>query len=269
MKWALLLSGGSALGAVQVPVIEALIAEHGLPSKVSGTSVGAVHTLLVAEGRHAELRPIWQEVKGRGFFMDPNLDVWRGLFSLAPLRRVIEDRGAGKKLIMPACVGTTDLARGEHRLIQLNDITWAQRVDAAICSSQQPVIHQREKFKGGYLSDGGVTHVIPPMPDHDNYDLVAAVFCSPVGKDRDRPTLPQSEVDNAFEQGLAALDLFIDRVVQDDFERIKGWVGTKRIVYAPSGWDVIGPSLQAERVQILARLAEGERMALGPVWEGR
>jgi predicted acylesterase/phospholipase RssA len=268
MAWALLLSGGSALGAVQVPVIEALVKRHGLPGTVCGTSVGAVNALLVGEGRVSELREVWLDVadKGRGWFMRLNADPWHGLFSLNPLRRQIENREAGKRLKAVTRVGVTNLARGSHRMIELNAHPWGRRVDAAICSSAQPLIHERERFRGRWLNDGGVVHVMPTLTDHAEYGFIAAVFASPIGDDRSRPKMPQDRVDSAIEQGLAALDLLTDGVAQADYSRVQRWEGPDVEVYAPSSWDAVGGSFDATEQIIHDRLAEGARMAQAPVW---
>lgn len=268
-KWALLLSGGAAFGALQIGPIEVLTKALGSPATVCGCSVGAEHALMVGEGREKELRPMWKnEVakKGKKWFMAHNLDIHRGLFTLNPLRKEMEGRKAGKKLILDTRVGVTDLATKQHRLIHLNRLKWKQRIDATICSSCQPLIHERERFMGRWLNDGGVKHVLPTLPDHNGYDFIAAVFCSPVGEDREHDELPQEKVNGGIEQALASLDVFMDTTVQHDYRRVKRWVKTPRVIFAPSSWKAIGESFNADEEWVNKRLAEGDRMAQNPVW---
>lgn len=269
VRWALLLSGGAAFGAVQVGPIEELISILGQPATVAGCSVGAEHALMVGEGRHLELRPMWKKEvskKGKGWFMAHNVDIHRGLYILNPLRREMETRKAGRNLICDTRVTVTDLAKKEHRVIHLNNLPWKRRIDAAICSSCQPLIHEREQFMSRWLNDGGVKHVLPTLPDHDDYDFIAAIFCSPVGEARKRDEIPQSRIDSAVEQAFASLDVMVDSNAQHDFRRVRRWVNTPRAVFAPRSWDIIGRSFDAEREDVIGRLKEGDHMAQNPVW---
>jgi predicted acylesterase/phospholipase RssA len=270
-KWALLLSGGSALGAVQVPVINGLVRALGLPSTVCGTSVGAVHALLVGEGRTKALLPIWKDVaeEGSKWFMRLNFDAWNGMFTLKPLRRQVEAREAGKELKLDTRVGVVDLADSEHRMICLNNWGWPDRVDAALCSAAQPFIHEKEMFRGRWLNDGGVDHLMPTLPDHAEYDFVAAVFCSPVGDDRDRPRRPQARINSAVEQAFASVDMMTDRVAQDDYKRMRRWKKPTRAIFAPRSWDRVGESFDASAEIIERRLDEGRWMRKNPVFKAQ
>lgn len=268
-KYAIVLSGGTALVAVQVPVILGLIERLGRPSAWVGTSGGAIHALVGASRREDELPGIWNEVGqvGRGWFMRFNADLHHGLTTLKPLRRQMEKRGMGLELHEDCRVGVTDLTGGHkgerpHRLIRLNQQKeHDDRLDAVVCSSTQPAIHEGWKFKGKLLHDGGVLHVLPTMPDHDRYDEVHAIFASPVGPKRDRPRRHQHEIDGALEAAFASVDLWIDRIVDDDVQRAidNGWH-----VYAPRSWRRIGRAFDASEAVVEARMAEGRWMLDNP-----
>ena len=78
--FALALSGGSALGAYQAGVYEALAAGGWLPDVVAGASIGAINAALIAgnapEQRIERLRAFWRPGPEQSLLFEP-IDTWR------------------------------------------------------------------------------------------------------------------------------------------------------------------------------------------------
>jgi predicted acylesterase/phospholipase RssA len=166
-RWALLLSGGTALGAVQVPVVEEAWRRLGPPAIIGGVSVGAVNALALADGDVAALRGVWADVDGARWFQRSQLDVWHGLFSLKPLRREIERRGKGTPMRIPVVVGVVDIAAQRYRTVPLADLDWPDRVAATICSATQPGIHERVKFDGRWQAGAALEMLLSRVARDD------------------------------------------------------------------------------------------------------
>jgi predicted acylesterase/phospholipase RssA len=265
MRWALLLSGGTALGAVQVPVVEHLWRELGPPSVIAGVSVGAVNALALADGDLASLRRIWQDVDGARWFQRPQLDVWNGLFSLGPLRRQVTRRGKGQPMRIPVLVGAVDIAAQRYRTLPLAELDWPDRVDATVASATQPGIHERARYRGRWYVDGGVEHLLPWLPDWQSYDFIAGVFCSPLRGHR-RKLRTQAQVAQSWEQAGAALEMLLARVARDDLRRLRRWGRRVPVVaYAPPSWDSVGAAFDADPATIEQRFQTGAAMLMRPV----
>jgi NTE family protein len=81
---ALVLQGGGALGAYQAGVYEALAEAHCEPNWISGVSIGAINSALIAgnppEKRLAALEAFWNTVSGRKIWLNtPDGDFYRDL----------------------------------------------------------------------------------------------------------------------------------------------------------------------------------------------
>jgi len=264
-RWALLLSGGTALGAVQVPVVEAAWARLGPPAIIGGVSVGAVNALALADGDVDALRPVWQDVDGARWFQRAQLDPWNGMFSLSPLRKQMERRGKGRRMNIPVVVGVVDIASQRYRTVRLADLDWPDRIGATIASATQPGIHERVKFDGRWHVDGGVEHLLPLLPGWEQYDRIVAVFCSPLRGHRRKPRT-QAQVAQAWEQGGAALEMLLSRVARDDLRRLRRWSErVPTVAFAPPSWDSVGSPFDAEPATIQQRFATGAAMLAHPV----
>jgi hypothetical protein len=255
-----LFSGGTALGAVQVYPAQMLRKQRGLPSAYSGVSVGATLSLLAGQDRLNEAEALWREVDGTNFFQKAPVDVWNGRYDLEPLWKRIKKEANTAAIKIPCWVGVYDYGADTYASIPLHELGTADEIaDAVTCSSNQPwPIHQPRQCrtqKGGSLrwcGDGGVKHVLPLVPPGVEPTEVAAIFCSPI--DRKDP-LPQEDVNKGWEQGERALTALVDRVVRDDYRRLKVIASGGVVpvtVYAPKTWP--GKPFDAEKKTILWRL---------------
>lgn len=257
-RWALLLSGGAALGATQVYTIERLIAEKGYPDLLCGTSVGASNAVKIGQRDVDGLRQIWQSVDGADWFMRANPDIWNGLHELGPLRRRVAQELRARPLVLQTYVGVVDLECLEHRLVHLNALSTVEaQTEAVISSSTMPGIHQAHTKD----VDGGVEHVLPTMPiPPESFDEVHAVFAGPILRDRMKYSTHR---DSAVWAGGRAFAAMLNRVVRDDVRRLHQYARRTRVfLYAP---DDAGDHFDASRETIRWRLDTVGQA----VWENR
>ncbi len=225
--------GGTALGAVQVHTAERLNGVHGLPSAVHGVSVGGLTAAMRGAGKLDELRRLWSdEIKGSKDFQSINLpDIWRGLFNLNPLRRMIRRSVCPADLRVPTYVHLVDLGTKRYERVLLNDLDASDFEDALICGATQHGIHERASFQGRPKVDAGVRHVLPiPSQPWRDFDVAHVIACSPVtgpGKDNH---VPPSEV--GISRGL---EILVDTVEASDYRRLRQWVerGLPTHLYEP------------------------------------
>ena len=265
MSYALLLGGGTALGAVQIPIIKHLYQTKGLPARLAGVSVGAVNAALLGEDRLSDLEEQWAQVDGVDFFGSKQVDFWAGLISLKPLRKRMESIRAASCLKIPTSVGCVDAASQKYMDIRLDQINHDDRLDAIICSSAQPLLMEPEYLFGRPMMDGGVLHVLPDIPDKEIQDLdeIHVISCSPAGGGR-RRIRSTKEVNSAFEQAQVAFELLMSTTLQADIERLKKH---KKPVYlhAPATWAEVGKSFDASKEAIQLRMSTGEKIKLSPL----
>jgi len=262
-----LLSGGTALGAVQVAVMEELLQRDGVPDIICGVSVGAVNGSLAAQGRLDTLRAIWDSVNCTGAFQALNFpDFWNGIFTLNPLRRKMKKHVSVKAMQTEFHVGVTDLADERYRSIRVDTMKKNKAIDAIIASATQSGIHENAFVDGRPSSDGGVLKVLPGLPGWRKFDRIHCIFCSPTK--RRRPIRPEDVGLHA----ARAFQLLVDQVVEKDLKRIQCYAnaGKEVWVYAPkdSGdpfdasadtirWrlDEVGPEMWRNRSQLTPNVA--------------
>lgn len=273
-------SGGTATVAVQVYPLTQILAIHGGPAGLSGmcgVSGGAVNGCLAASDRMDDLDATWRDVHGKRWFMRPNIDVWNGMNTLAPLHRQLRNRHVTlRDLVCPLYVGVVDLADGVYCSILCNDLADDDQFhEAILASSAQPMIMEgRWPMVGGrtrFCVDGGVLAVLPKIPDGVELgpgDTIYALFGPPVGACREE-RVPTRDVRSAVEAGLRTLELLIDLVVKGDLERLRGWAerGVRVVLCAPpySGdpFDAKPPT-NAWRLDVVGRQIWAQRKLMQP-----
>ncbi len=263
-KWGLILGGGTALGAVQVPIAERLFAELGPPSGIAGVSVGAVNGLLLGEHRLPDLRAEWERISGLDDFAAPQVDVWNGLRSLKPLRKRLVEQRAGLRLRTPTWAGLVDVDSRSYQAIALHllqDI--GHRWDAVIGSSSQPLLMEIPEFRGRAVMDGGAGgHVLPPLPNWAEMDEVHIVSCSPLGPSRRSGAPKPVKGHRTWRAGSAAFALLMGRQADEDVEDLRDQLAGQMPtwLYSPKSWAEVGDPFEAERDDIAQRFATGVAM---------
>jgi NTE family protein len=170
-KTAFVLSGGAALGAIQVGMLRALY-ERGIePDLIVGTSVGAVNGAFIASRPFTpatadELAEVWHRIgRGQVFPLNP-LAGFLGFFGAR--RHLVPERGLRDLLVehlefdrleqarVPFHVITTDVLNGsEVRLSR------GPTLDAVMASAAIPGIFPPVDWGHRHLMDGGIANHAP------------------------------------------------------------------------------------------------------------
>jgi NTE family protein len=169
-RTAWILAGGGSLGAVQVGMLQALIAGGLQPDLIVGASVGAINAAYLAgrpdlDGMEA-LASIWRGLRRRDVFPLSWIDGLRATFgrrsyliASGAMGRVIDAALPYTRLeeaAIPLHVIATDLLTGDAVSLTEGPAKTALLASAAIPSVFPAVVHQ-----GRTLIDGGVTSNTP------------------------------------------------------------------------------------------------------------
>ena len=172
---ALVLSGGSSLGALHVGMLRA-VHEVGIgPDFLVGTSVGAMNATFMGGGftraRVTQLAAIWRSIKTRDVFA--GLGWWSAVRALlgagtlaspAGLKSIIDDNlpASYAELVVPSAVVATDLGTGRVVVLKDGDLRRNVLASSAIPGVFPPVTHGELT-----LVDGGVVAHVPMLPARD------------------------------------------------------------------------------------------------------
>lgn len=174
MTTVFVLSGGAALGAVQVGMLQALEAAGVRADMIVGTSVGAINAAWIAESttgyRLDELAALWLSLR-RGQVFSPGT---AGVFALLGRRSGMLDQRALRHLLtrhvgvdrledaaVPLHVIATDVLTG--RDVRLSS---GSAVDAILASAAIPgvfapvVIDGRAYMDGGVVNNSAISHAV-------------------------------------------------------------------------------------------------------------
>ena len=189
-RTAFVLAGGGSRGAVQVGMLQELIARDIRADRVFGASVGAINGASYAGQPTMEnaerMATIWRAVKGTDIFPRGTFDgPWAYLQKRASvhansgLRAIIEsgiDYENLEDATIPIEVVTTSLTDGRER--------WLRRgpaVEAILASSAIPSIFPPVTIDGDLLVDGGVVNNVPISRALEaGCDRIYVLLCGPL-----------------------------------------------------------------------------------------
>lgn len=169
-KTAFVLAGGGSLGAVQVGMLKALLAEGVAADLVVGSSVGAINAAYFAAAPDREgiarLERIWLELRRNDIFPLTLADTLLGLLGrrdylvpAGPLRRLIESCLPYRLLeeaALPCHVVATDVLTGKEVILSRGEALPALLASAAI-----PAVYPTVSIDGLPLMDGGIASNTP------------------------------------------------------------------------------------------------------------
>ena len=197
-------SGGVALGAIQVGMLQAVSEAGIMPDLVIGSSAGAFNAAFVGRGFNAE------RVRDLG-------EVWRGVkrsdvFGYFGLRRIVNILAKPTALVsseallkfiaanfpstydhqsIPTFVTATDYLSGEALLLSRDDLQ-----TNLLASSSIPLVFPPVLIEGRYLIDGSVSAHVPLLPAEKLGARTLVVF--DVGYPCNLRELPRNPLDRAL-----------------------------------------------------------------------
>lgn len=270
---AVALTGGTALGAVQVFSTENLLIDY-CPIDIDffGCSTGSITASKAAENRIDQLYSAYGELDGAKDFQQCNWKIWKGLFNLTPLYNLLAKYNSAGNLVTNAYVGIWSPRPKEYRNVRLNDLPAGhQRWQHVIASCSMPGIHRAVWIDDRWWLDGGVRNVIPDIGDPHQYDEIHVISCSPVYVEQrstrdDADPDDQRKANTVFEQLNATFEEWTDLVMATNMRRVEEWSKSTPVkIYAPTSWSQVGRPFDASRETIHNRL-----YTVGPeLWESR
>lgn len=167
---AFVLSGGGPLGAVQVGLLQALLAKGIAPDILIGVSVGALNAVAIAADPSREgakkLEDIWMRMRRDDLFPGGRLvSAWHAvrkgthLFSNAGLRRIIEtelEADTFEELELPVQICAARLDTGEEAWFSTGPI-----MEPILASSAMPGVFPPVDIEGVRYVDGGIANNVP------------------------------------------------------------------------------------------------------------
>src|SRR3954451_17107447 len=223
---AFVLSGGAALGAIQVGMLRALYERGVTPDLIVGTSAGALNGAFIASRPQTTdtadaLGDIWRRVRRSQVFpVNPHVGLlgFAGardhLVPQSGLRRLIErdvERETLEELAIPLHVIGVDVATGEELPVSRGPL-----VEAVLASTAIPGVLPPVPWDDRLLVDGGVANNTPIS--HAVELGAERIYVLPTGYACALERAPRS----ALAMGMHALSLLMHRRLIDDVERHAG-----------------------------------------------
>ena len=159
MKIGLALSGGGAMGAAHIGLIEELVRNNIRIDAICGTSAGAIAGLLYAYGGIPSLNKFYIDMEQAGLFSRTK-NIFRKnetIFSIIEdlLRDSVKVKHFSDLSVKFSCVAS-DLETGEPVHLKTGD-----PIKAVMASAAYPGVFPVQKVNGKHLIDGGVTRSLP------------------------------------------------------------------------------------------------------------
>lgn len=170
MKIGLALSGGGALGAAHIGVIEELEKNNIKIDEIAGTSAGSIVAGIYASGGIDAVNKFFDEISAMEIFNQ------KRPFKIVTPTRFFElvfetiDKYTADKIEdtkIPLHIAATDLRSGEPVIFSAGDMIQAIRA-----SSAYPGVFPIQKFNSHELIDGGITSNLPSTAIRDKVDFL-------------------------------------------------------------------------------------------------
>lgn len=266
MKTAFVLSGGGALGAIQVGMLRALHNENIVADKMFGTSAGALNCFARSRGGQVGLESLWQQIDERGDVFNSNFGPWlvkKGLYKARPLEKKLRSLPQNSKLPFEVCVqnlntGLKEYFSDEHPRI----------LEMTVASASIPAVVSPTIVNNVAYVDGGVAENVPLRRAIEwGAERVFVLLCSPI-----RATLDSTwRAGNMFSVLMrslqaARLEMFFDdimRCLKVNQKILAGDENEKRLVevtvIAPI--DPVGDAMDFDRKLVRLRKEYGYQRA--------
>ena len=281
---ALCLSGGGALGALQVGMLRVLTEERGFFwNRIAGVSVGAINGAFLSqfpatiEGAAAgakALEKLWREQlpDSRAVYLSDVGDPSRflttgGMYDTEPLRKLVTSHWDFSKYSrsgVELSVGAVSFRTGDYVVVSPENAAFPQWIMASACfpCAFPPVYINNEPWL-----DGGVKHVAPLFELlEEKHKKIDVLMCNTITGG----TLPASS--NRAKAGLnvaiRTMEIIAAKSVRDDFEIAKvmaSVLGSQLRILCPEDAVAFDP-LKFEHGPISAMIEWGKTIARASHW---
>lgn len=226
------LSGGGFAGARQAGGIAALSDAGIYPDVCYGISVGSLNGAKWMMRQGGRLRQLWAEIDFEDVFAGAgtvhkaiNFLRGRGLYSNAPLRRLVEREIVVSRIVGDFRAGFCDLETETYHVASTKDPLYAGRIhDAIIASTTIPVQHTPARMRGPVdsdtLVDGGVWNVAPighVLDVAGDIDLLIVINCAP----EHPPIKPRRRIPTGVDVARSSLSMLIDQSIVQDMKTFR------------------------------------------------
>lgn len=236
-KRALILGGGSALGAYEAGVVDEITIND--PDRhydiYTGISVGSINAGFLAQAKRGELREYSQRLNELWFGVEGNKDIYRktiwgvlrllwetGVFNIEPLRELISAnfdpqkvRDAGNILRF----GAVDLLTG--RYVESTEHSDNQ-IDWMLASAALPFAFPAVQIGEGIYTDGGMRSPTAISAAIDaGCEEIDLVLTSPLQYDVRVTQLRADQMKNGLDLGLRLLTLMHDQTFIDGLKMLQ------------------------------------------------
>jgi len=182
LKIGIALSGGGVRGISHLGVLKALNEVEIFPTKVSGSSAGAIAGAMYCQGYQPE--EILKIIVETNFFrfMRPAISL-RGILKMEIMAQLFQtylphnDFG---QLKTPLAVATTDIQRGRSIYFDEGELIHPLLASSCIPGMFEPIL-----IDGKHLVDGGVLNNLPIEPLDGVCDFVVGVNCNHLPEESD------------------------------------------------------------------------------------
>lgn len=282
MKIAVVMSGGSAKGSIELGCLRGLKDQGKLEgvTEFYGVSVGALNATGMAKIGLERLEKVWDNVKKFSDILKFN---WLtlgplfgyGTFNTKPLRKLLEPIVNEEQNLARATVAYVDTFTGKLVHARSDEMHPDQFADAVESSAIQPVIMTA---KHGKFVDGGVREVTPlKQAIMDGADKIIIILASPWDEDPapwEMPKVvwykPWTWVMRSMALLMRTIDILVHEVFVHDIKSCLSKNGDPRYknveieIYAP--WDHSVSSFGFNQENIQKGIKQGLEMAKrGPV----
>lgn len=175
LKIGIALSGGGVRGISHLGVLKALNEIGIFPTKVTGTSAGAIAGAMYCEGYKPE--EILKIIVQTNFFkfMRPAIS-WKGILKMDTVENLFKlylGHNEFSKLKIPLSVAATDISKGKSVYFSEGELIKPIMASACIPGMFEPIIINNKP-----LLDGGILNNLPIEPLDGTCDFVIGVNCN-------------------------------------------------------------------------------------------
>jgi NTE family protein len=213
---ALVLGGGGAKGSFQAGVIEQLSGETF--DFVVGTSAGALNAVGYSHIGSVGLKKLWMSIKSRSDLFSFSF-LRGGLFSSAPLRKMIVSAIRGKHAEIPCWVSAVRLEDGLLVYARDGDPHF---VDMTVASCCIPGVIEPYKTAAATYVDGGVRDNCPIKRAMElGATDITVILCSPISGQGTEWSLKKGDLFPIQHYAARAMDIIMNEAVVNDIDSCK------------------------------------------------